>query len=154
MNTRRGNFRCRPSRGVGAVEFAIVAGIFFTLLLGVVEMGRLMWTWNAAAEATRLGARVAVVCDKSTTQTNLIKAQMVARLPALAASAGTISIDYLDPPNAVNTCTAATCKSVRVSLSGYTHSAIIPFIPMTVTLPPFSTTLRREYMSSTGNSVC
>ena len=27
------------------------------------EMGRMLWIWNAAVEATRLGARMAVVCD-------------------------------------------------------------------------------------------
>ena len=44
------------------------------------EMGRLLWTWNAAVEATRFGARLAVVCDIDDT---IIKARMIGRLPAL-----------------------------------------------------------------------
>jgi Flp pilus assembly protein TadG len=136
-------------RGAAAVEFAIVSALFFTVLIAVMEMGRLLWTWNAAAEATRLGARLAVVCDKNDPD---IVARMMERLPALQST--NITIAYLDPPNAENTCTPATCKAVRVSLTGYTHTTVIPFIPVSITLPPFTTTLRKEYMDSTGNPVC
>ena len=38
------------------VEFAIVALLFFSLLLGIMDFGRLLFTWNAAAEATRWAA--------------------------------------------------------------------------------------------------
>jgi len=135
--------------GVAAVEFALVCSVFFTALLGVIEFGRLLWTWNAATEATRLGARLGVVCDMNDAD---ITAQMIERLPALAAS--NVTIAYLNPPFADNTCTTATCKAVRVSLTGYEHEMIIPFVPLTLTLPPFTTTLRKEYMQSTNNPVC
>ena len=141
----------RPStqRGVAAVEFALIAGLLCTLLLGVMEMGRLLWTWNAAVEATRYGARLAVVCDLNDSH---IKTRMISRLPSLGTA--NITISYLNPPAAVNTCTAANCKAVRVSLTGYTFTASIPFVPMTLTLPAFSTTLRKEFMSSIANEVC
>jgi len=149
----RQGFRCSTSRtgqsGVAAVEFALVCAMFFTLLLGVVEMGRLLWTWNAATEATRLGARVAAVCDINEPN---IKAQVIERLPSLTAS--NIVVAYLNPPAAENTCTVSTCKAVRVSLTGYEHETIIPFLPLTLELPAFTTTLRREHMQSSGNSVC
>jgi len=142
--------RCaRSQRGVAAVEFAIVAGLLCTLLLGVMEMGRLLFTWNAAVEATRFGARLAVVCDMNGAN---IKTRMISRLPSLTNA--NITISYLNPPAAVNTCTAATCKAVRVSLTGYTHATHIAFVPLTLTLPPFSTTLRKEFMSSTANEIC
>ena len=136
-------------RGVAAVEFALIASILFTLLLGSMEMGRLLWTWNAAVEATRYGARLAVVCDMNDSH---IKTRMISRLPTLASS--NITISYLNPPAAVNTCTAATCKAVKVSLTGYTHTTVIPFVPLSLTLPPFGTTLRKEFMSSASNEVC
>ncbi|MCG2576461.1 pilus assembly protein [Dechloromonas sp. XY25] len=141
--------RPQDQQGAAAVEFAVVAAVFFTLLIGIAEMGRLMWTWNAAAEATRRGARLAVVCSMNDAN---IKTHMREMLPALANS--NISIDYLDPPNAPNTCTTATCKEVSVRLSGYTHQSFIPFVPLSVPLPPFQTTLPREFMESTGNPVC
>jgi Flp pilus assembly protein TadG len=145
------NMRNCPSRqrGVAAVEFAIVSSLLFSVLFGVMEMGRLLWTWNAAVEATRFGARLAVVCDLNDSH---IKSRMISRLPSLAN--GNIVVTYLNPPAANNTCTAATCKAVKVSLTGYTHYTIIPFVPLSLTLPPFATTLRKEFMSSTSNEVC
>lgn len=47
-------------RGTAAVEFALISPIFFALLLGVVDIGRYMWTLNtmqyAVDEAVRAGA--------------------------------------------------------------------------------------------------
>ena len=47
-----------PKRQFGAaiVEFAIVAVVFLTLLLGIMDFGRMLFTWNAAARR-RAGAR-------------------------------------------------------------------------------------------------
>jgi Flp pilus assembly protein TadG len=139
--------RCQG--GVAAVEFALVASLFFTALLGAMEMGRLLWTWNAAVETTRFGARMAVVCDLNDAD---IATRMIARMPHLASAQ--IQVEYLNPPFAVNTCDTASCQAVRVSLTGYTHDTVIPFVPLSLTLPPFSTTLRKEFMNSTGNAAC
>jgi len=136
-------------QGLAAVEFALVAALLFTLMFGVIEMGRLLWTWNAAVEATRHGARLAAVCDPNDSR---IKAAMVQRLPAL--STGNIVIAYLNPPAADNTCTPADCKAVRVSLTGVTHQALIPLAPLNLTLPAFATTQRKEFMNSASNEVC
>ena len=138
-----------PCRGVAAVELALVMVLFTMLLFGVIEMGRMLWVWNAAVETTRFGARMAVVCDINDTD---IKARMRQRMPDLAAAQ--IVIEYLNPPAAVNSCTSANCKAVTVRLVNYTHNTIIPFVPLNVTLPPFSTTLRKEFMESANNPVC
>jgi Flp pilus assembly protein TadG len=134
----------RAQRGAAAVEFAIVVSLFFVILLGIIEMGRLLWTWNAAAEATRLGARLAVVCDKNDTS---IKDQMRGRLPSLQNS--NITLEYFP-----SGCTDATCQTVRVSLTGYTHQPIIPFLSLSIPIPSFQTTLPKEFMQSTNNAVC
>jgi Flp pilus assembly pilin Flp len=130
--------------GAAAVEFALVATVFFMILIGAVEMSRLLWTWNAAGEATRLGARMAVVCDLNEVA---IVNRMRERLPALLAS--NVTITYLPAG-----CTDANCQSVRVTLAGYTHQPIIPLVPLSLAIPPFQTTLPREFMQSAGNPVC
>lgn len=139
----------RRARGVAAVEFALVAALLFTLLIGTMEIGRILFYWNSAAEATRLGARIAVVCDKSDTD---IKTRMQTILPILPANK--ISIDYLPAGCDVNT-----CESVTVSiLPSVAVATFIPYVPLSLTLPPFSTTLPRESMRSTvggqANPVC
>jgi Flp pilus assembly protein TadG len=143
-----GQSRQRQS-GATAVELAIVSAIFFTILLGVVEMGRMLYYWNSAVEATRLGARLAVVCDMNDAD---IKSRMIGMWPELTAAR--IQIDYLNPPAAVNTCTVDTCKRVSVKIVSFNETPLIPFIAMTLAVPEFVTTLPRESMSSANNAVC
>lgn len=146
---RRSYRRAGRSLGVAAVEFALVSTVLVMLLFGGIEFGRLLWTWNAAAEATRLGARLAVVCGQDATTQAFIKSRMQTMLPALGPS--NISLSY-----APDSCTVTDCLSATVSLSNYRFVLNIPFVPASVNpmLPPFTTTLSREYMTSAGNNIC
>jgi Flp pilus assembly protein TadG len=61
---RRTNFisrLVREQRGTTAVEFGLVCLVFISMLLGVIDMGRLAWRINTAKAATREGVRLAVV---------------------------------------------------------------------------------------------
>lgn len=145
----------RLQRGAVAVEFALVAALFLLmLLLGIIELGRAFFYMNATAEATRLGARIAVVCEKGTTD-GYIRARMREFVNVLPDA--NIAIQW-EPAN----CTAngpTVCRSVTVSvLPGAAFDTFIPFVPLTWTLPPFATTLPRESMQSTvdgaSNPVC
>jgi len=49
------------NRGAATVEFALVLVILLLLLFGMLEIGRAMFKWNSAAEATRIGARTAAI---------------------------------------------------------------------------------------------
>jgi len=51
----------RRRRGASAVEFAIVAPIFFLLLFGMIEFGRMLMVQQLLTNATREGARFAVL---------------------------------------------------------------------------------------------
>lgn len=148
---RRAQRHSAPARQRGAalVEFALVAMIFIVLLLGIFEFGRLMFTWNSAVEATRRGARLAVVCDMSNAQ---IKAQMRSMLPVIAD--GDIDITYLP-----SGCNADSCESVTVRIlpGAQTEAAYQYFIPFlnpsgnfnsALKIPEFSTTLTRESLSN------
>ncbi|MDV6343372.1 pilus assembly protein [Nitrosomonas sp. Is37] len=130
-------------RGAGAVEFALIASLLFTLLFGIIEMGRVLFYWNTATEATRLGARLAVVCNQNAVDT--IKSKMQAMLGVL--KPGNIAIDYL-PSDCDNK--EIFCRSVTVSIAGLTVSTLIPLIPLDIEMPPFSTTLPRESMDNTN----
>jgi hypothetical protein len=55
-------FNHRNHRGAAMVEFAIIAWVFFLVLFGVIEFGRLLFTYNGLTEIARRGARVAAVC--------------------------------------------------------------------------------------------
>ena len=49
--------------GSSAVEFALVLPLLLIFLFGIIDVGRLMWTWNKAEKATQMGVRYAVVTD-------------------------------------------------------------------------------------------
>lgn len=134
-------------RGVAAVEFALVATIFFTLLIGIMELGRMLFYMNSAAEATRHGARVAVVCD---IDAPAIRERMISRLPILQPE--NIDIDYTPVG-----CTRSTCRSVTVRIPpGLVVDTFIPFLPngFSVAMPSYATTLPRESLSSQDNVLC
>lgn len=137
----------RRQNGAAVVEFALIAIVFFTLLLGIIEFGRVLFTWNSVAEATRWGARLAVVCDKDDAT---IKERM--RMIAGGLTVGNIDIRYLNPPFAVNSCDKSSCKSVEVSVTGATIRMMIPFLDLRLTIPPFTTSLPRESMESTNDA--
>src|SRR5437773_1283232 len=61
MPSRTGN-----RRGVAAVEFALVAPVFFVLVFGMIEYGRVVMVQQVLTNAVREGARNGVV-DGSTT---------------------------------------------------------------------------------------
>jgi Flp pilus assembly protein TadG len=148
MSSRAVPSRARQ-RGSEIVEFALVAVVFLTLLFGLIEMGLILALWNSATEATRLGARQAVVCNLDDAD---IKAKMQKLLPLLKAD--DIAITY-----APAGCDANSCLLVTVSVQpSATVSSFVPFVPFTFTVPPFSTTLPRESMQSTiggvANPVC
>jgi Flp pilus assembly protein TadG len=136
-------------RGAAAVEFALVAIVFFMLLIGIVEMGRVLFTWNAAAEATPYCARVAVVCDPTYKAAILSRMQKI--MPALTTA--NVSVTYMPDP-----CSVATCQQVSVSIQQMEVTPLIPKWVGDLMVPPFTTTLPRESMLNAidghSNPVC
>lgn len=135
----------RLQRGAAIVEFALVAMVFFTLLIGTMEFGRWLFTLNAASEATRLGARLAVVCDMNDAT---IKSRMRTILSSLEDEQ--ISISY--SPSA---CDSQDCR-VTLQLNGVKFIPLVPFMGLRADVPPFTTSLPREHLNSDSgtNPVC
>src|ERR1700741_3141662 len=57
----------RGERGSTMAELTIVAIVFFMLIIGIIEFGRLLYTHNALTDATRRGARYAVLHNSAST---------------------------------------------------------------------------------------
>jgi Flp pilus assembly protein TadG len=58
---RRGSAGPRHERGQALVEFALVGVVFFLLVFGMIDVGRAVWNYNTLSQATREGARYAIV---------------------------------------------------------------------------------------------
>ena len=55
----------RKQRGVAAVEFGMLAMLFFTFVFGVIELARALYMWSSMVEVTRRAARTAAYSDFS-----------------------------------------------------------------------------------------
>ncbi len=128
--------------GATTVELAFVLVIFFMFLLAVTDFSRMLFTWNAATEATRLGARYAVVCADSANQAQVTQ-KMRMMVPDMTLA--------WEPSG----CNAASCTGVTVSITSLNYRWLSPvtgaLMPVRA-LPSFSTYLPREMMRQDPNN--
>lgn len=136
----------RYEKGATAVEFALSLLLFLTFLLSIVDFSRMLFTWNAANEAARLGARYAVVCDDTSDQA-VVLTRMQRLLPQIGA------IDLAWEPAACNT---TNCEGVTVTITSLNYQWISPIFGVAaraaIPMPTFSTFLPREIMGQDPNS--
>jgi len=144
-------------RGVYSVEFAIVGLLLFTLLFGVLEMGRLYFTVNALNETVRRGARLAAVCDISDPvilRRAIYNAANNSGASSLLANLATSNLNliYLDQNGAVvanpNDLTSANgflaIRYVQLQVTNFSFSLLIPGFGGAFVLPVFRSTMPRE----------
>lgn len=69
---------CRGRRpGAAAVEFAVVASVFFMVILGIVEISRALMVHHLLTHAARKGARLGIIEGKTTSDiTTVTKAAL------------------------------------------------------------------------------
>lgn len=138
--------------GLATVEFALVGALFLVVLIGVLEFGRALFVWNTLTEATRRGARLAAVCplnDPAIANVAVFNAPDASGNSAIlhGLNSSHVEIDYLDDSGDV-TGTFANIAYVRVRISDYQYTLLIPFFPLTLTAPEFETTLPRESLGA------
>ena len=135
--------RRRRSRGQALVEFALVAPMFFLLLFGIVEAGRFIFYYETLNNATREGARYAIVngansiahrptgpAAPGTTSTDAAGEDVKARVreAAFGVFSGISVTHTWDPDNGRGSTVTVTAT--------YTYSSLIPIVP----LPPITVT--------------
>jgi hypothetical protein len=151
----------RRQKGTTTVEFAIVATLLFTLLFGVMEVARALFVWNTLAEVTRRGARVAAVCPVD--HPSVAKVAVLGDPLGGAASpilknltTANVQVEYLDVAG-LPTAVFEDIRYVRVAITNYQHTLLIPFLTQTIAVPPFTTTLPAEslgYIPELGVRQC
>lgn len=152
-------------RGTYVVEFAIVGLLVFTLLFGVVEMGRLYFTVNALDEAVRRGTRLAAVCnisDPVVLRRAIFNAAGDAGNSQLIGDLATthLTLTYLDvngaqvanPADLVSVNGFRAIRYVRLSLQNFVFNLFIPGFGVPITLPTFRATLPRESLGRHSDS--
>lgn len=125
------------------IEFTVVATVFFAMLVGIVAAGNLYYTHNALVEATRRGARYAVL--HPTGSTTAVKNVVVYGTDSPAQGATSL-IYNLQPTNVTVAYSGlnVAAGSVTVTISNYSFPFVLPTATTSVTMPPYRTTLTGE----------
>ena len=110
----------RDRRGGAAIEFAILAPVLFTVMLGIVEMGRMFYVRQSLEYATEQAARYYMLnpTTDSGTVTTYLQGQM-------AGGMGTnISVGYVDTASC-NGNSSVTCTMITAT---YTFTFVAAFL--------------------------
>jgi Flp pilus assembly protein TadG len=122
----------REARGQSVVEFAMVVPLFFLLLFGVIDIGRVFFVQMTLQNAVRQAGRFAVTGNHLTQGTNVLsRVQSIVKV-AQEAAAGLV----LDPPSifingqsSTNATATAGGPGTAVTISLTTHLQVItPFV--------------------------
>ena len=132
-------------RGATLVEFSIAATVFLTVMFGVIEFGRALWTHNALTDAARRGARYAVVHKE-------IEAADVKNVVVYGDPAGGTQpvVENLTTDNVQVNYNGFTLDggTVQVTITGYEFNFVVPIVSTKIQMPNYTTTLTGE---SAGN---
>lgn len=118
---KKGIFRRygKDQKGSTAVEFGLIAIGFITIVMGIIESGRLLLAWNTFQYAFENATRVALVdSDITTTEASAIVTNAMAILGVPPADV-TVTVTF-PSANGVN----------FVDIEGtYRHDVLVPFLP-------------------------
>jgi|SRR5215204_1002126 len=136
-------------RGATMAEFAIISVVFFMIIFGIIEFGRLFYIHNALTDAARRGARYAVLHEKIDIacvkqivvfgETHVNPSTCVETGPALINGLTTTNVNVTYATDYGTNLGIAT-----VEITNYTFNLSIPFARRTLTMPHYVTTLTAE----------
>ena len=155
----------KSERGSTIAEFAVVALLFFTIIFGIIEFGRLLYTHNALTDATRRGARYASIHHGATAADKLAVKNYVVYGPngtfdkdgnptspplINGLTTAMVNVDFVgvdadgNPATPGKTAYGTNLGSTTVSIQNYQFNLSIPVIGRTLTLPTYTTTSMAE----------
>ena len=131
------NIAKRHRRGAAAVEFAVIAPLMILFTFGMIEMGRMMMVKNAATQATREGARAAIL--PGATDSDVI-AEVNRELRLMSIPSATVETE----PSLVATAPPGSDITVRVRIDPDTVSWMPGFFTFAIPEIVAESVMRRE----------
>ena len=139
-------------KGMTLVEFAIVGAVALMMIFAVLEIAWAIFVANALTEATRRGARMAVVCpinDPAIAQVATFNVPGGGTTSPIVRDLDTSDfvLEYLGRGGNVLGDPAGNFMAIRyiqLRVVNFQHELLIPYANITFTMPEFSTRLPRE----------
>jgi Flp pilus assembly protein TadG len=104
------------SDGTVAIEYALILPVMLLFTLGIMDTGRLLWTYITLSRATEVAARYGAVCNPATVTCTGIPAYAVAQAWGI------------NDVTAANFAVATSACGVQVA-ANYTFTFITPWFP-------------------------
>jgi len=150
--------RRQNEKGTTVAEFAIVALLFFTIIFGIIEFGRLLYTHNALTDATRRGARFAslhaesdrekvkeaVVYGRKSEEPDFDPNTAIPVINGLTTDMVDVTYEGVKISDTDTASYGTNLGTTTVIIKEYKFDLLIPIIGRQLTLPAYSTTLPAE----------
>ena len=154
----------RSEKGAAVAEFAVACLFFFSVLIGIIEFGRLLYTHNALTDAARRGARYAslhredVACvqnvviygeknvdaDCQPTGSPLINGLNDPSVTIGVAYAGADTDNDPEDDVPIDTSYGSNLGTATVTINNFTFNLGIPLLNISIAMPNYQTTMSAE----------
>lgn len=154
----------KSERGAAVAEFAVACLFFFTVLIGIIEFGRLLYTHNALTDAARRGARYATLhlqdeecvkniviygekhvdADCAPTGPPLVNGLTAQGVDIKVAYAGADTDNDPEDDVPIDTRFGSNLGTATVTIENYTFNLGIPLLNISIAMPDYRTTMSAE----------
>jgi hypothetical protein len=157
----------KSEKGAAVAEFAVACLFFFTVLIGIIEFGRLLYTHSALTDAARRGARYASLHQENVDCVRNIVIYGEKHVNEACAPTGpplvnglnsedvVIEVTYLgadtdnvEEEDPIDTDFGTNLGTATVAITNFRFTLGIPLLNITITMPDYRTTMSAE---SAGN---
>jgi hypothetical protein len=156
----------KSEQGAAVAEFAVACLFFFTVLIGIIEFGRLLYTHSALTDAARRGARYASVHSEDVACVRNIVIYGEKHVDAnceptgpplingLTAQGVNIAVTYIgadtdnlpeeEDETPIDTSYGSNLGTATVAIENFNFTLGIPLMNLTITMPNYRTTMSAE----------
>jgi hypothetical protein len=154
----------KSESGAAVAEFAVASLFFFTLLIGIIEFGRLLYTHSALTDAARRGARYASLHSENAACVRKIVIYGEKHVDSkcdptgpplvngLDANTVNINVTYAgadtdndpDDETPIDTSYGTNLGTATVTIENFNFTLGIPLLNLTITMPNYRTTMSAE----------
>lgn len=153
----------KSERGAAVAEFAVACLFFFTVLIGIIEFGRLLYTHSALTDAARRGARYASLHQENVGCVQNVVIYGEKHVNDACAPTGpplvnglnsedvVIEVTYLgadtdnvEEEDPIDTAFGANLGTATVAITNFRFTLGIPLLNITITMPDYRTTMSAE----------
>jgi Flp pilus assembly protein TadG len=135
MSASRSRSR-RRQRGQALVEFAVVFPVMALIIMGVLDLGRAIYTYNTLAQSARVATRTAIVNQT----TSVVRTDAIASAPTLGLTDANVDVCFktesatqTDCSSSTNDCSQAD-REIGCLAIVRTHVAYTPMTPVISTI--------------------